>query len=206
MGLNKVKICGIKHTQNINSISLLKPNFIGVIFYPYSSRFIGLSFPIERVPIVKKVGVFVNNSIESLLKKLQQLKYVLEFLQLHGYESIDNCEELYKNNVSFIKVIRVNEAFYVIQTYTNYNLYFLFDTYCKEYGGSGRKFSWERLSEYIFDTRFFLSGGIGRQDVERIKKFFHTNFLGTDLNSNFETEPGNKNRDELRRFIQKINL
>lgn len=204
MVTNKVKICGMKHTQNINSILLLNPDFIGVIFYPYSLRFIGILFPIEPLPTIKKVGVFVNNSIEKILKKIR--KYAIDFVQVHGDESIEFCEELYKNNVSIIKVIRVNEAFYVRQKYTNYSLYFLFDTYSLEYGGSGIKFSWEKITEYDFDTNFFLSGGIGLKDVETIKNVFHTKFIGIDLNSKFEIEPGNKNRDELKRFINKIKL
>lgn len=201
---NKVKICGTKHPQNINSILLLNPDFIGVIFYPYSLRFIGISFPIEPFPTIKIVGVIVNNSIEKIIKKIR--KYAIDLVQLHGDESVEFCEELYKNNVSIIKVIRVNEAFYVIQKYTNYSLYFLFDSYCNEYGGSGIKFSWEKIAEYDFDTKFFISGGIGIKDVETIKNVFHTKFIGMDLNSKFEIEPGNKNRDELRRFIHKINL
>lgn len=201
---NKVKICGTKHPQNINSILLLNPDFIGVLFYPYSLRFIGISLPIEPFPTIKKVGVIVNNSIEKIIKKIR--KYTIDFVQLHGDESVESCEELYKNNVSIIKVIRVNEAFYVIQKYTNYSLYFLFDNYCKEYGGSGIKFSWEKIAEYDFDTKFFISGGIGIKDVETIKNVFHTKFIGIDINSKFEIEPGNKNRDELRRFIHKINL
>lgn len=206
MGINKVKICGMKHTQNIKSISLLTPDFIGVIFYPYSFRFIGIPYPIGLFPQGKKVGVFVKNSTEHLLKKRQ--KYAIEFVQIHGDEGIEACEELYINNVSIIKVIRVNEAeaFSVIQKYTNYSLYFLFDTHCIEYGGSGRKFSWEKISEYTFDTKFLLSGGIDIKDVERIQNVFHTKFFGMDLNSKFEIEPGNKNRDELRRFIRKINI
>lgn len=210
MEFNNVKICGMKLPQNINSIELLKTNFIGFIFYPYSYRFIGGNVPIETK--IKKIGVIVNHSIETienienLLKTVQ--KYAIDFVQLHGNESIEFCEELYKNNVSIIKVFRVNEAFafYCIHKYINYSLFFLFDTYCFEYGGSGRKFSWNKISEYAFDLPFFLSGGIGPEDVERIKNVFHTKSFVIDLNSQFEIEPGNKNRDELRRFIHKISL
>lgn len=204
MRLNQVKICGMKHIQNINSILLLNHNFIGFIFYSYSPRFIGILFPIEL--FIKKVGVFVNFTIDKILKKKQ--KYAIEFIQLHGSESIEFCEELYKNNISIIKVFRINEifSFSVIQKYTNYSIYFLFETHCLEYGGSGRKFSWKKISEYTFDTQFFLSGGIGTEDVKNIKNVFNIQFLGIDLNSKFEIEPGNKNRDELRRFIHKISL
>src|SRR5947207_2343718 len=197
------KICGMKYIQNINLISLLNHNFIGFIFYPYSPRFIGTLFPIVFFLNVKKVGVFVNNTIDKIVKKIQ--KYAIEFIQLHGDESIEFCEELYKNNYSIIKVFKINDifSFSVIQKYTNYSIYFLFETHCLEYGGSGRKFSWEKISEYAFDTPFILSGGIGTEDVKKIKNIFHLQYFGIDLNSKFEIEPGNKNRDELRRFIHK---
>lgn len=200
MGINNVKICGMKLQQNINSIELLKTNFIGFIYYTYSYRFIGVSLPIETQ--IKKIGVIVNNSIENILKTVQ--KYAIDFVQIHGGGSIEFCEELYKNNVSIIKVLRVNEAFSSIHKYINYSILFLFDTYCLEYGGSGRKFSWNKISEYAFGIPFFLSGGIESEDVESIKKIFHTKFFGIDLNSKFEIEPVNKNRDELKRFIHKI--
>jgi len=204
MVIFNVKICGMKLPQNINSIGLLNPYFIGFIFYTYSPRFIGVIFPIEDG--IKKIGVIVKNSIENILKKRQ--KYAIDFVQLHGDSSIEFCEELYKNNVSIIKVFRVSEAFAFscIHKYTNYSIFFLFDTHCIGYGGSGRKFSWDNISEYTFNTSFFLSGGIGTEDVESIKNVYHTKFFGLDLNSKFEIEPGNKNRDELRRFIHKINL
>lgn len=200
----KIKICGMKHPQNINLISLLNTNFLGFIFYSYSYRFIGIPLPIELM--IKKVGVFVNYKIESLIKKVQ--KYVIEFIQLHGNEDIEFCEELYKNNFSIIKVFRVNEffSFFVIQQYYNYSNYFLFETYSKQYGGSGKKFSWKKISGYTFNTKFFISGGIDTEDVERIKNILSIKFFGIDLNSQFEIEPGNKNRDELRRFIHKISL
>lgn len=204
MGINNIKICGMKLPQNIKSIELLETNFIGFIFYTYSPRFIGVSFPIETQ--IKKIGVIVNNSISKILKTVQ--KYAIDLVQLHGQDFLEYCEELYKNNVSIIKVIRVNEvlAFSCIHKYINYSLFFLFDTYCIEYGGSGRKFSWNKIKEYAFDIPFFLSGGIGPEDVKRIKNVFHTKFFGFDLNSKFEIEPTNKNRDELRRFIHKISL
>lgn len=206
MGLNKVKICGMKYIQNINSISLLNHNFIGFIFYSYSSRYIGILFPIEFITNLIRVGVFVKYTSDKILKKRQ--KYAIEFIQLHGDENIEFCEDLYKNNFSIIKVFRINDffTFSVIQKYTNYSIYFLFETHCLEYGGSGRKFSWSKIAEYSFDTQFFISGGIGPEDGRNIKTIFNRRLIGIDLNSQFEIEPGNKNRDELRRFIHKISL
>jgi phosphoribosylanthranilate isomerase len=204
MVFNKIKICGMKFPQNINLISLLNPNLIGFIFYSYSPRFIGILFPIELS--VKKVGVFVTNTIDNIIKKVQ--KYTIKFVQLHGDESIEFCEEIYKNNISIIKVFRIYEVLSIsdIKKYTNYSIYFLFDTYSKQYGGSGKKFSWKKISKYTLYTKFFIGGGICTEDVENMKNIFHIKFLGIDLNSKFEIEPGTKNRYELRRFIHKISL
>lgn len=38
--------------------------------------------------------------------------------------------------------------------------YFLFDTACPSYGGSGRRFDWKIIKDYSDDTPFLLSGGI----------------------------------------------
>lgn len=82
----------------------------------------------------------------------------------------------------------------------------MFDTNCLNYGGSGKKFYWENLIEYTFNIPFFISGGIGSEDVNNIKNVFNPKYIGIDLNSKFEIETINKNRDELRRFIHKVNL
>lgn len=200
-----VKICGIKFPQKINYFELLKPFFIGFIFYTYSHRFIGAILPVET--LIKKVSVFVNNSIENIIKIKQ--KYAIDFVQLHGNENIKFSEELYKNNISIIKVYRVNETFIFYKNkYINYSLFFfyLFDTHCLNYGGSGKKFSWEKIIESPFKIPYFLSGGISTEDVNKIKNIFNPKYLGIDLNSKFEIEPINKNMDELRRFIYKISL
>ena len=43
--------------------------------------------------------------------------------------------------------------------------YFLFDTDAEHYGGSGKKFNWKILKDYYFKKPFFLSGGIGPEDL-----------------------------------------
>jgi phosphoribosylanthranilate isomerase len=57
---------------------------------------------------------------------------------------------------------------------------------------------------YKGNTPFILSGGIAPNDVERIKNFSHPQFVGIDLNSNFEIEPAVKDVEKLKDFITKI--
>ena len=37
----KIKICGLKHPDNIADIAALKPDYIGLIFHEKSPRFVG---------------------------------------------------------------------------------------------------------------------------------------------------------------------
>ena len=81
---------------------------------------------------------------------------------------------------------------------------FLFDTKCDNAGGSGEQFDWSILDEYDGDIPFLLSGGIGPDDAEKVKAFHHPQFAGIDLNSRFETEPGVKDVEKLKKFISEL--
>ena len=84
--------------------------------------------------------------------------------------------------------------------------YFLFDTKGKSIGGNGEKFDWSVLANYVGETPFLLSGGIGPDDAERVKAFHHPKCIGIDLNSRFETAPGLKDINKLKEFIKEIRL
>ena len=81
---------------------------------------------------------------------------------------------------------------------------FLFDTKCSSAGGNGEQFDWSILNDYDGDVPFLLSGGIGPDDVEKIKSFNHPKFAGIDLNSCFEIEPGLKDVEKLKKFISQL--
>lgn len=75
----------------------------------------------------------------------------------------------------------------------------------RAYGGSGKQFDWKILKNADITKPFFLSGGIGLEDVERIKQFHHPQLYAVDVNSRFETEPGFKDLKKVEKFIQSIN-
>ncbi|MBF4986149.1 phosphoribosylanthranilate isomerase, partial [Nonlabens mediterrranea] len=83
-------------------------------------------------------------------------------------------------------------------------LFFLFDTATPNYGGSGKKFNWSILDSYKGEVPFLLSGGISEKDADAIKELKHKMFLGVDLNSKFETEPGVKDIEMIKTFIEKL--
>ena len=80
--------------------------------------------------------------------------------------------------------------------------YFLFETKCDTYGGSGKQFDWSILQNYHGTTPFLLTGGIKPSDAEKVKAFHHPQFIGIDLNSGFETAPALKDPALLHDFLE----
>ena len=82
--------------------------------------------------------------------------------------------------------------------------YFLFDTASKQYGGSGIQFDWKNLEKANISKPFFLSGGIGLEDVEKVKAFHNPMLFAIDVNSRFETSPGVKDLQQVASFLKQI--
>jgi len=197
----------MKSPENIKAVSELKPNLMGFIFYPKSPRY---AEPLNTQalealpPAIKKIGVFVNESLENILTIMY--KYKLDGAQLHGAEMAGICGELKSVGYIVIKVFPIAEAynFRVTKAYEGTCNYFLFDTKTEAYGGSGVKFNWKILNEYSGKTPFLLSGGIAADDAAAILKIEHPQFAGVDLNSKFEVSPGFKNLELLNGFINDL--
>ncbi|WP_235609996.1 phosphoribosylanthranilate isomerase [Blattabacterium sp. (Cryptocercus kyebangensis)] len=192
---------------NILEISDLFPDFIGFIFYPNSPRFVGYDFsPPKLKRKILKTGVFVNESKEKILKISKEKS--LDFVQLHGNESSFYCEYLFNKGLKLIKSFRIDKflPFKNMKDYIHLCTYFLFDTKTTSYGGSGKKFCWDLLYEYNLEIPFFLSGGIGIEDIDKIKNFSRSNskMFGIDINSKFEFFPGKKDSIAINSFIKKI--
>lgn len=203
----KIKICGMRDPRNIREVSLLSPDYMGFIFYPRSRRYAGQLSPagIADLPeSVRKVGVFVNLPVKDVLSTCKHMG--IRMVQLHGDESPDYCKRMKDRGLYVIKAFGVGKAdvFKGMPAYYDSCDLYLLDTSGVGYGGTGKQFDWKRLDEYVQEKPFFLSGGIGPTDAERILDLDHPQFFGVDLNSRFETKPGIKNRDELAGFIQKI--
>ncbi|MBS4044501.1 MAG: phosphoribosylanthranilate isomerase [Chitinophagaceae bacterium] len=203
----KVKVCGLKFEENILDIVALQPDFIGFIFYEKSPRYVkeldeNMMLLIPKQ--IKKVGVFVNTTLEQIITKFKQFK--LDIVQLHGNESVDFCKILSQQNIPIIKAFSIDKLFDLstLEAYQKYCQYFLFDTPTKNYGGSGKTFNWEVLKNYKLNTAFFLSGGIGVDNIEDALNFNHPQLLVIDLNSKLEEAPGFKNLQTTKYIIHKI--
>lgn len=182
----------MRDAGNIRDVSSLGPDYMGFIFYPKSPRYVGEDFKPETMAAVKRVGVFVNETIEVMLKKAHDLR--LDYLQLHGQETVEQCQELKSNDVKIIKVFSVDDQFDFATTtpYKTIADFFLFDTKGKHYGGNAVSFNWEILTQYDQEVPFFLSGGIGPLNIGEVKRLAGMNLYAVDINSGVETSPAFK--------------
>lgn len=200
-----IKVCGMREPENIRQVAALGIDWMGFIFYPGSPRVVGGRMETigGNLP-VKKVGVFVDAGDEEILQIAAS--YRLDTIQLHGNETPLQCSRLQAHGYQVVKAFRISsgKSFDEVNRYVGYADYFLFDTPCKNYGGSGVRFDWSALASYRGETPFLLSGGIGPEQAEEIRHFRHPRFAGIDLNSKFEVRPGQKDVEKLSAFIQLI--
>lgn len=227
----------MRDAQNIREVSQLGVDMIGMIFYPKSPRYVEMQSShagiipdyakedieasdssgssSESVSTSSKsparVGVFVDDMVQNIVTRV--VNYHLDYVQLHGNEPREMCENLrltldpdIRPGIKIIKAISVSDAS-DIQKYKEYvgavDL-FLFDTKCKTMGGSGQQFDWQVLEQYDGEVPFLLSGGIGPEDASRLHAFHHPKCIGIDLNSRFEIKPGVKDVEKLKGFLNEI--
>ena len=201
------KVCGITNLTQASALQAMGVHYIGFIFYPASKRYVLEKLSLNDLanfkPVgVKKVGVFVNEPLEQVIDVISKAK--LDIVQLHGDETPAYCEAV-RQKVQTIKVFRVGAAVPDFVAYEAVVDYFLFDTDSALYGGTGQHFNWELIKNTHFNKPYFLSGGIGPNDIHGIEVMKKTKagncLLAIDINSQFETAPGTKNLELIKTFI-----
>lgn len=201
-----IKVCGMSNPADIRAVEAAGADWIGLIFYSKSKRFYDGRMPIASTSRLKRVGVFVNEDIDTLIRLCQ--KHDLDIVQLHGEESPDYCQAVKNKGWKVIKSFGIDGAkpfpSKLISHYEECVDYFLFDTHTAEYGGSGKRFDWSVLVHYIGKVPFLLSGGIDLPDTTMLRTFHHPQCVGVDINSRFETAPALKDTEKIKQFIQNI--
>lgn len=193
----------MREPENIRQVIALGIDMIGFIFYPRSPRYVGDSSPVGT-PGVSRVGVFVNESEEAMIRYAR--RYELDTLQLHGDESPDCCGRMRSQGYRVIKALGIStdSDFEAAERYEGAVDFLLFDTRCEGYGGSGKTFDWALLNQYCGNTPFLLSGGLSSESLDNLKCIDNPLLAGVDLNSRFEISPGIKSVELLKSFIDQI--
>lgn len=226
----KIKICGMKY--NTAEVAALQPDYLGFIFYDKSPRNFEGAIP-ELPKSIKKVSVFVDEAIDVIIQKIKKFGLdaiqlhgnespdYCKLLKRH-YEKLSDevissketdCRVLTKNvrtrndrPIEIIKVFSIKDEldFSQLQPYEDVVDYFLFDTKGKLPGGNGYTFNWDVLKDYPSTTPYFLSGGVGLEEINNVISFLQREeskyCYAVDINSKFEIKPGLKTIEKLERF------
>ena len=205
-----IKVCGITQLKQLQQLDGLDIDFAGLIFYKDSPRYMGDKITKEDLKNsdfdLKKVGVFKNPEMIDVLDAIEG--YGLDVVQLHGNETPEMCEDL-SSEVEVIKAFCLKGDESIDEIVADYDAvcdYYLFDTAGADGigGGTGKQFDWKIITKAKIEKPFFLSGGIGVDDVKKVKAFKHPDYYAVDINSKVEKEPGVKDMGLVLQFRQGI--
>jgi phosphoribosylanthranilate isomerase len=207
----KLKVCGITQLDQLKQLDEIGINYAGLIFYGQSARCIINKLNADDIgPLhlsLKKIGVFVNDEEEFIMNNVEN--YGLDMVQLHGDETPGFCK-IISGHITVTKAFRITQTNeqnidWMIKPYEEYCDYYLFDTNRKNaYGGTGEKFNWNLLHQNKINKPFFLSGGIGLKDVEKLKTFEHPFFYCVDVNSRVEVADGIKDMEAIKVMAEEL--
>jgi len=198
----KVKICGLTNYEDASAAMDMGADLLGFNFYPKSPRYIA---PVDAAKIINKlpgfidiVGVFVNEPIEQIndTRNLCQLNWV----QLHGDETPEFCNEFRSHDVKVMKAIRVKDQTDVERAEDFFTDAILLDAFDpKKYGGTGVSFDWNIIGH--IGKRIFLAGGI---NPDNAAKAVELGVYGIDVCSGIEASPGKKDKKLMKKLFESI--
>lgn len=203
-----IKVCGITTMKQLQQLDGLNIDFAGLVFNKQSPQFVDGKISgkeLKQADLdIKKVGVFVNASMDEILDNVE--KFGLDMVQLEGEETPEFCESL-SGEIEVIKTFFIDHLpddtiDSLLVDYDEVCDYYSFDTIVKkDFGGISEKFDLQKITGSKIEKPFFLGGGIKPEDAQIIKQFRHPDFYGIDLNSYFEKEPGIKDMALVLGFV-----
>lgn len=200
----KVKICGITDPQQAREISLAGADYIGVVLFEKSPRFVS----VEKVKQIKNaisqntklVAVVVNPS----KKECEELLKIVDMIQFHGEEDINFINQFPKERT--IKAFRIQneEDIKKIKPFIEKGYTILIDAYKEgEYGGTGHQIDISLIKKVcnIYD-KVIVAGGLSEENIKNLLKGVKP--YGVDASSKLEIKPGIKDIEKVKKFIQAV--
>ncbi|MCD8340389.1 MAG: phosphoribosylanthranilate isomerase [Burkholderiales bacterium] len=199
----RIKMCGMCSKQDIENACSLGVDAVGFILYPKSKRYVELDALRELVKSVPSfitpVLLFVNPNEELVRQALEIVPNAL--LQFHGQEPADFCASFKR---PWIKAIPINSADSLKEAKRIYGQAqaFLCDTPTQLWGGSGKTFNWQLLSDN--SEKIILAGGLTAENVQDAIKALSP--YAVDVCSGVEREPRKKDFERMKKFIEQVGL
>ena len=206
-----IKVCGMRDALNIEKIAALSPRYMGFIFAPNSSRYVGEAFSSGITRSLREgitsVGVFQDQELATVVETLRE--YALGAAQLHGEEDARYLQALRRElpRVSLIKAVSVSTGLDLkkLEDVADSVDLFVFDN---GRGGTGEAFDWDALRDYSGDVPFLLAGGIGLSNLETALASARRcdRCVGLDINSKFEVRPGLKDETQVEELLRRVRV
>jgi phosphoribosylanthranilate isomerase len=200
MSVLRIKVCGIRRTEDALLAAELGAWAVGFVFWPGSPRFIdpyrARTIAAALPPWLVPVGVFVDQPLEYIAGVASLVR--LGAVQLHGNEAPDIVERLQHR---VIKAIPMNTDFDVsTMEAIPARAAVLLDAHDPERrGGTGTTIDWTRAAAAARRRPVLLAGGLRpenvRNAVETVRPF------GIDVSSGVESTPGVKDHARLRQLF-----
>jgi len=191
--MQKVKICGITNIEDALYAANAGADALGFVFYSKSPRFVKPQIAKKIIkqlpPFVKTVGLFVNESADTINSYAKELG--LDIAQIHFEVDEDFFCQI---KVATLPVIRVQSR---KDLFKFPNRYKIVDSYSKSYGGSGKRLNLEWF-DGLDCSKIILAGGLNEQNVEQTLKY---GFYGVDVSSGVEATYGKKDFKKVKQFI-----
>lgn len=197
--MQKIKLCGMMKSCDIEYANRVKPDFVGFIFANTRRKISAAQAKQFREALdaeIPAVGVFVNEDISVIVSLVQD--GCIDMIQLHGEEDADYIRRLREIcDVPVIKAVKVQTVEQIRQTAALPVDYLLLDTYRKGVlGGTGEAFDWELLRAAkaaagdtvegeLFGKPYFLAGGL---HAGNLREAAALGSYGLDVSSGIETD------------------
>jgi phosphoribosylanthranilate isomerase len=190
-----VKICGITDLAGARAAAGAGADLIGFHFCsslrrvtPESAR--AILDALDRRPAV--VGVFIDQPSEEAR---QVADFVgLDYVQLHGSEPVG-----YDSPRAVIKALKVRDG--VVPDGEGWPDPLLLDSWSADSrGGTGRAWDWELARPLLERRRVIFAGGLSPANVGEVVRRYRPH--GVDVSSGVETEPGRKDPELIRAFVE----
>ncbi len=203
MQVVKIKICGITNYDDAMAAVDMGADIVGFNFYPKSPRYIE---PEKAFAVIQKIPSFIDTAaifVNAGAQAIRDLTHdgMLNWIQLHGDEPPEFCEQFTAWNLRTLKAIRVKSRESLDQARLYRTSALLLDAFDPTlYGGTGQRFDWNLVRDFSY--KIFLAGGI---TPDNIQEALECRTYGIDVCSGVESEPGKKDHQKMKKLFETVN-
>lgn len=206
--LFEIKVCGINDEVSMNAALKCKVDYVGLVFYPDSSRNISINLSRELLKSRNNITKIVALTVDPNDDFLNQIKKNInpDYIQLHGNENSRRCLDIkHKINIPLIKGINVRNKIDLVRKNKEFEDIcdiLLFDAPSEALpGGNGKKFDWDILKDFKSKKKWMLAGGLNIENIENAIDI--TKAPAIDISSGLEIRKGLKDPQLIKDFVIK---